>query len=457
MVDLSKPLQRAQQGIERRNWALTIEICQECIDIEPAELQIYRLMLEAARRKAKEQGKASLWSTMRIPALTKDPHKLFSASMARMADNYESKTLLSAAEAANNLAKTMKPMSEVAILLLEEYKNSGLFNAQALWDLGHLYYDKFNRDKTKVEDLDRAIKTIAELEKAKPDHPEASRLVKNWEAARSLHGRHVKASSSSSSGANQGDYRNQLANDDKARKQEVMNRIIRTVEDAREVLSYVDKDLLATPTDKNLWVKKGDTHRRINELQQAREAYQQAQQLDGFDFTVTMRLGDVVIAEQQAIIKGMESSGQDLTAAKAKLLELEIAEYRTRCERQPTEMTHHYNLGSRLLQLGKIDEAAGEFQRTVNDPRFRRPSHKFLGYCFQQKNLLDLAVQQYNSYLSLVEDTLSDEAKEVRYLRARQLEDLGKRSEASADYSKLVEMDLGYKDAAERLNKLRAG
>jgi tetratricopeptide (TPR) repeat protein len=453
MVDLTKPLQRAQQGIERRNWDLVIEICQECIEIEPTNLEIYRLLIEAARRKAKEAGKASFMSSLRMPSFSKDPHKLLAQSMVRMANQFDGKTTLAAAEAAMNLAKTIKPMGEVAILFFEEFRRSGLFNAQALWDLAHLYYEKFNRDKTQVEHLDKAIKTMAELEKAKPDHPDASRLVKNWEAARSLHGRHDKAGGS----AGGGDFRSQLASDDKARKLEVMNRIIRTVEDAREVLAYVDQDLAASPGDKNLWLKKGDTHRRINELPQAREAFEKAQQLDAFDFTVTMRLGDVVIAEQQAAIRDLEAAGQDATDAKRKLLEIEIAEYRVRCERQPTEMTHHYNLGTRLLQAGQVEVAAAEFQRTVNDPRYRRPSHKYLGYCFQRKNLLDLAVQQYTSFLSLVEDALSDEAKEVRYLRGRQLEDLGKRDEAVVDYSKLVEMDLGYKDAAERLNKLRAG
>jgi len=448
MVDLTKSITRAKQAIERRNWALAIEICQECVEIEPANVEVYRLLVDAAKKKAKEGIKASFLTTLRIPSFSKDPHKQMSQAVQRMSENPEGKQLLACAEAAQNLAKTVKPMVEVAVLFLEEFKSSGLFNAEALWTLAHLYYEKFNKDKAHIDFLDKAIKTMAELERAKPDHPDASRLTKNWEAARSLHGRSERVGSGN-------DYRGALASDDKARKMEVLNRIIRTVEDAREVLIYVDQDLITSPGDKNLWLKKGDIHRRINELPQAKEAFLRASQIDQHDFTITMRMGDVAMAEQQARIKDLEAAGQDATEAKAALLAVEIAEFRTRCERQPTEMTHHYHLGLRYLQAGQIDAAASEFQRTVNDPRYRRPSYRYLGFCFQRKNLLDLAVQQYTSYLSLVEDTLSDEAKEVRYLRARQLEDLGKRDEATADYSKLVEMDLAYKDAAERLNKLR--
>jgi tetratricopeptide (TPR) repeat protein len=57
----------------------------------------------------------------------------------------------------------------------------------------------------------------------------------------------------------------------------------------------------------------------------------------------------------------------------------------------------------------------------------------------------------------LIEDELSDEAKEVRYNRARILEQQGKIEEAAADYTKLVEIDLGFKDAATRLANLRGG
>jgi tetratricopeptide (TPR) repeat protein len=449
MVDLTKPILRAKQAIERRNWPLAIEICQECIEIEPASIELYRMLVDAARKKAKESGKPSFFSTLRIPALTKDPHKLLAGAVSRLSDNPDGKNILAAADAANNLGKTVKPMLDVAILLYEEFRSSGLFNADALWNLAHLYHEKFNRDKTAIDQLEKAIKTMGELERAKPDHPDAARLTKNWEAARSLNSRSERA------GGGGNDYRNQLASDDKARKLEVMNRIIRTLDDAKEVLTYVEQDLVTNPSDKNLWAKKGDVLRRINDLPKAREAFLKAQHLDPHDFTITMRLGDVAIAEQQAAVKALEAAGKDTTDAKRALLQTEIAEYRTRCERQPTEMTHHYNLGVRLLQNGNIEDAAAEFQRTVNDPRYRRTSHKSLGQCFQRKNLLDLAIQQYTSYLSLVDDALSDEAKEVRYLRARQLEDLGKRDEAVADYSKLVEMDLGYKDAAERLNTLR--
>ncbi len=234
-----------------------------------------------------------------------------------------------------------------------------------------------------------------------------------------------------------------------------MSRMIRTLDDAREVLAFIDKDLGANPTDKQLWVKKGDIHKQIKEYSEARLAYEKAQQIDQHDFVVTMRIGETRMEEAKVNVAKAEQAGQDAGPAKTELIKIEIEEYRRRIERQPTEMAHRFNLAQRLFQTAQIDQAAGELQQTVRDPRLRKPSHKLLGACFTKKGLYDLAVQQYDGFLKLTEDDLADDAKEVRYTRGRLFEQLGKKEAAMTDFTRLVEIDLGYKDAAERLRKLR--
>ncbi len=451
MPDLSKHLARAKQAMERRSYDLVMEISQECIDVDPAHLDFNALNLDAARRKAKESGKKSLIPSMSF-GLSKDPHKLFVAAFKKIASNPENKVIIEAGDAALKLSQSgVKSMGEVAVFYYEEMRKSGMFNDKVLWNLAQLYYSRYKELKDNKEAakpwLEKALKTMVELDKAMPNHVEASKVIKNWEAERSMDSRNQAGST--------GDYRSQLANDDKARRGEVLNRMIRTAEDAKEVLAYVDADLQQNPNDKALWVKKSEIHRRVNQLAEARIALEKGQALDQHDFTITMKLGEIRIDETKAKIQAAEAAGQDVTAAKKALLQDEIDEYRRRVERQPTDMNHKYNLGLRLLQTGNVDAAAGEFQRTVNDPRLRRGSHRYLGYCFAKKNLLDLASNQYASYLQLVEDEQAEEAKEVRYMLARVFEDLGKKDDAITQYEKLLAVDLGYKDASPRLTKLR--
>ncbi len=460
MVDLSKHLARIKQAIDRRQWELALTQCEDCLDVDPTHLDIYRLLLDASRRRAKESDKKGLLSGLSAPSFTRDPHKLHLAAMKRLAANPDAKNLAAAGDAARVVYKAgVKPMIDVAILLYDEMVGTGLFNPDVLWNLGHLYFERF-QDKKEAANLESALKTMAKLEAAMPQHPEAGRTLKNWEAQKSMAKRHD---------AGKGDYTSQLSSNTAARRADIMSRIVRTAEDAKEVLHFIDEDLKANPNDKALWVKRGETHRRIGGMAldrqafaevkasygQARASYEKGLQIDEYDFTITMKLSDLAMEERKNAVLELEQGGQDTSTLKKEAVLFAIEEFRKRVQRQPTDVGHKYNLGLKLLESGQIEAAAGEFQRTVADPKYRLNSHKYLGYCFSKKNMLDLAVKNYTSYLSQVEDNLSDGAKEVRYLRARQLEDLRKRDEAMADYSQLVEIDLGYKDAAARLDNLR--
>jgi tetratricopeptide (TPR) repeat protein len=443
MVDLSKHLTRARQSLDRRQFDYVLEQMEECLDLDPANLEVHKMLLEAARKKAKEGAKTSLFGSMSMPSLTSDPHKRLIAQAKRLGKNPEPKVLAEVAAAAHEMSAKVKPMVDVAVYYYEEFIASAMFNEKVLWQLAHIYKEK--------GELDRALKLLHDLERAMPTHAEAGRTIKNWEAMRSMTQRVTAVG---------GDFRTQLASDTGANKAEAMNRIIRTLDDAKEVLGYIEQDLAQNPADKQLWVKKGDIHRRINQFAEARAAFLKAQALDEHDFTISMRLGDIAIEEAKQKVEGLSAPGQDpaaLAAAKAARLELEISEYRRRIERQPTDLSHRFNLGTRLIQSGDIDGAAAEFQKTVGDPKVRQESHRYLGFCFGKKNLLDLAVQQYTSFLSLALDDQSDKAKEVRYLRGRVLEDQGKRDDAIKDFERIVAIDLNFKDAAARLNKLRGG
>ena len=447
MVDLTKHIARAKQALDKRQYDIVIEVAEQSIDLDPTNLDIQRLLLDAARKKMKDTGKTASFIGSLGFSFGKDAHKHFVSTVKRLGKGPEPKVLVDAGDAAMKLSQAgIKGMVPVAVFYYEEMLGGGLFNDKVLWTLANLYFEMYRESKVEGH-LDMALKLLQDLEKGMPQHNEASRTMKNWEAMRSMSRR--------SGAAGGGDYRSQLSSDAGARKAEALNKMIRTPEDAKEVLGYLDEDLAKTPSDKQLWVKKGDIHRRMAQLDEAKVAYGKAQVLDPHDFTLNMKLGDLILDEAKAKIDALVAAGQDATQAKKERLDLEIAEYRRRVERQPTDMSHRYNLGQRLIQAGEIDSAAAEFQRTVSDPRVRKGSHKYLGWCFAKKNLLDLASQQYTSYLSLAEDDQADEAKEVRYLRGRVLEDLGKRDEALKDFERLVNLDLSFKDAAARLNKLR--
>ena len=73
-----------QQGLDRNNFEYAFEVLGECIEVDPANLDVHRMVLEVARRKAKmSDGKRSLFGTMSMPMMSKDPHKVFAGAVKR--------------------------------------------------------------------------------------------------------------------------------------------------------------------------------------------------------------------------------------------------------------------------------------------------------------------------------------------------------------------------------------
>jgi len=451
MPDLTKHLTRAKQLFDKGACDDALTILSECIDVDPANVEIFKLLMPISRRKLKESGGKTgpFGLSLKMPTMSSDPLKQFAAAAKHLGKTGDTKALAGAIESAVKLSGTVKTVADVAIFLGEEFRATGLFNDKVLWQLAHMYMERYNSSgKKDLEAQDKAIQTLETLVKQMPTHPEAGRTLTNWQAGKSFDKRNTVGKSAA-------DYRSQVNSTDAARRQEVLNRNIRTVEDAREVLKYIEEDLQKNPGDKFLWTKKGDVHRRINEIPAARMSYEKAQVLDQHDFTITMKMGDLTIHEAQERMKALPAGSPEATAAKKQLLDMEIKEYRNRVERQPTDMNHRFNLARNLLNAGEVDGAAAEFQKTVNDPRLRKSSHRGLAICFTRRNLLDLAIQQYKLFLPLVEDEQSDEAKEGRYQLAKLYEDRGQTAEAIVELEKLVTLDFGYKDAAARLSKLR--
>lgn len=450
MVDLSRNITRAKQAIDKRSYDLAIEVCRECQELDPRNLDVYKTLVDAAKRKYKENGgKTSLFGSIKIPTMSSDPQKQLSGAIQMLAKVPDVKNFAMAGDCAAKLAQGgQKGMNDVAIYLYEEARSTGLFNPDVLFNIANLYFERFKETKA-PEALDAALKAITELERAKPDHPSASKLARDWNAAKSMVSRVEKQ-------AGGDDFRSQVNDNKEARKAAMMSMNLKTWEDAQEVLAFIEDDLKANPQDKHLWIKKGETLRRFFKYQEAIAAFAKAQEVDKHDFTITIKIGDTRMEEAQKQIEVAEKAGQDVTAAKQNLLQVQIEEFKTRVERQPTEMDHRYNLGLCLIKVGQIEAAASEFQKTVHDPRRKKESLRYLGFCFAKKGLVDLAIQQYDQYLKITEDPNGDQAKEVLYLRARTNEGANRKEKAIADYTALVQMDLGYKDAAARLSALQA-
>jgi len=107
------------------------------------------------------------------------------------------------------------------------------------------------------------------------------------------------------------------------------------------------------------------------------------------------------------------------------------------------------------MRAKQFDEAIPMFQEAQKDPRHRTAATNNIGLCFFLKgwhsDAVDIFQQAIDAY-EIKDDAL---AKELRYNLARAFEEQGKAGEALEIYRKLAQLDFGFKDVRQRVDKLR--
>jgi tetratricopeptide (TPR) repeat protein len=138
-------------------------------------------------------------------------------------------------------------------------------------------------------------------------------------------------------------------------------------------------------------------------------------------------------------------------------LKYEIEVYAARAARYPENITWKYELAMRLKAAGNHAEAIKNFQEVLHDVRRRGAVALELGECFQKIRQYTLAMRNYQTAVDLLTDRENDLRKRALYragVLATGLDDV----DAARKYlSTLAELDFGYRDVAERLDKLTPG
>jgi tetratricopeptide (TPR) repeat protein len=186
---------------------------------------------------------------------------------------------------------------------------------------------------------------------------------------------------------------------------------------------------------------------------------------------------DLALVEQEAKAKEIEdwlASGgeqheeapqyrEELAQLQQSIVELKqqrsssmIEESKRRVERNPTDLVLRFELGERLLEAGNIQDAIPELQRAKQNPSVRLKAMSMLGRCFVQKNMFDMAAGQFQSAVS--EMTAMDTVKkDTLYELALVYEKMGKKDDYLRCLKEIIEVDYGYKDAAQRVESSYGG
>jgi len=183
------------------------------------------------------------------------------------------------------------------------------------------------------------------------------------------------------------------------------------------------------------------------------------------DFSFKQQAGRIRLKQLKRKIRQAEAAleaGPDDAQAGSKVAELseqlnsaELEHYRICVENYPTDLQAKYEYGIRLIRNKRYDEAIPLLQEAQRDPRHKISAMDKIGLGFFMKgwfaDAIDVFAQAINSYGIKDDDT----AKELRYNLARSYEEHGDTEKALEVYRRIAQLDFGYKDVHQRVDKLR--
>jgi tetratricopeptide (TPR) repeat protein len=135
-------------------------------------------------------------------------------------------------------------------------------------------------------------------------------------------------------------------------------------------------------------------------------------------------------------------------------LEKEAVIYRGRVERFPTNLALRYELGLRLMQTKRCNEAIPELQIAKREPRKQGVCLLRLGQCFEQIKQYPLAKDHYEAAIQEISDHDADNRKQALYLAGRLALDLKDLDTAQKHLTALAGLDFTYKDVPTLLDKI---
>ena len=195
-------------------------------------------------------------------------------------------------------------------------------------------------------------------------------------------------------------------------------------------------------------------------IQLLEDAYKKRQDFSFKERAGLIRIGQVKrkIRESDEIV---EANTED-SVAKSKhaglvgqLNKAEMEHYGLCVQNYPTDLKAKYEYGLRLVHNQKYDEAIPLLQEAQKDPRHKIAAMDKIGLCFFMKGWYADAEDIFTRAIDSYEIKDDDIAKELRYNLARSFEEQGKKAEALDIYRKIAQVDFGFKDVSQRVDRLR--
>ena len=246
-----------------------------------------------------------------------------------------------------------------------------------------------------------------------------------------------------------GSYRDKIRDETQANLFEKEARLVRSQEDLKALIRDAEHRLTQQPDSLPLLRKLAELHLAAEQHSNAIKYYEQAALLDPADASIKKDITYTKISQFNKKIKDNPKQVEKLTEQKQQFI---LADTQKRVQEYPTHLPLRYEMGCIYLDRGLYDKAIAEFQISVKDPKYRILSLNKLGSAFYQKKMYDLAANQFQKAIQDLHDW-DETKKEIIYNLGMVYEAMGQKEKAIAEYKKIYEQDINYRDIAKKISQ----
>ncbi|MEZ5977205.1 MAG: tetratricopeptide repeat protein [Planctomycetota bacterium] len=443
-MDFTKHLQKAEEAVRRRNYDFAIELYRQLLDLDADQEDARRGLRRAAfeRSKAKKGGKLFRAIGGAVPlgkAKTLAKVGRFDAASKALEDY---------------LAKS--PEDEEANLLLGECleKAGHLRSAKAVYEFLAEVAPKnpegLKRAGAMMQATGDVPGALAYFERAlavDPRDQDALKARKNLAAEAALSSSRLDEVKHS---------REAVVDVEKTQELERSRRRHLTAEELEQERDRLEARFAEDPKDVGTMLALADVHEKLGDVEAALDVAERALDYRRDDYELVAKVGGLRAKQLRRQMARAEKDGDRERAdeLERRLLEHEVEDMRRRVALRPTESALALELAARLLRAGSVDEALGTLQKLPAEGRLAGDAAFLKARCFQAKGFADLAAKEFRA--ALAETSPSEErGKEILYNLGLLAEEQGDPSTARDCFGRVFEVDIAYRDVAQRMERLR--